>query len=475
MHSFIKTLTGMAAAAGLGAVLFMGTVQDGRAQAAPPAGQAAAQPEKRPKDTGEFDIFNEVLKDLNPQSPNAQKAITDLNTWAQKYPESDYKDDRPFYYLQAYALLNQPEKVVEYGGQLMNKDMKTIFKDPSQILQVLFRTAAATQQLQNATPEQLAIGEKSAKELLAFVANPASKPAAVTDAQWAEARTKQLEPLANATLVFVAMYPGNQAVAKKEFPAAEQSFRKALQQYPENGWIAYNLGSAIMNEKDPAKISEALYYIARGAAMDPAKGGIADEKIRSTIDAYLKKVYSNYHGSDEGVDQLKQQALASPNPPADFKIKTATDIANEKQQQFAAQYPQLALWMGIKSQLTAPEGESYFATQLKEAAVPKLKGTVMGGKPECRSKEILVAVPEPNQTSTLTAEIALKLDTPLTAKPVAGTEIQWEGVPSAFSKDPFLLTMDAEKAKIEGLKTEPCAVAPARKGAPVRKAVPKKK
>ena len=260
----------------------------------------------------------------------------------------------------------------------------------------------------------MAIGEKSAKELLAFVANPASKPAAVTDAQWAEARTKQLEPLANATLVFVAMYPGNQAVAKKEFPAAEQSFRKALQQYPENGWIAYNLGSAIMNEKDPAKISEALYYIARGAAMDPAKGGIADEKIRSTIDAYLKKVYSNYHGSDEGVDQLKQQALASPNPPADFKIKTATDIANEKQQQFAAQYPQLALWMGIKSQLTAPEGESYFATQLKEAAVPKLKGTVMGGKPECRSKEILVAVPEPNQTSTLTAEIALKLDTPLT-------------------------------------------------------------
>ena len=53
----------------------MGTVQDGRAQAAPPAGQAAAQPEKRPKDTGEFDIFNEVLKDLNP--PESERAKGD--------------------------------------------------------------------------------------------------------------------------------------------------------------------------------------------------------------------------------------------------------------------------------------------------------------------------------------------------------------------------------------------------------------
>src|ERR1019366_6090482 len=60
---------------------------------------------------------------------------------------------------------------------------------------------------------------------------------------------------------------------------------------------------------------------------------------------------------------------------------------------------------------------------MKDQQVKGLKGKVMSGVPECRSKEILVAVPEPNQQSTLTAEITLKLDKPLTGKPVAGAEI----------------------------------------------------
>ena len=33
-------------------------------------------------------------------------------------------------------------------------------------------------------------------------------------------------------------------------------------------------------------------------------------------------------------------------------------------------------------------------------------------------------------------------------------------MPSAFNPDPFMLTMDTEKAKIEGLKMDPCAGAP---------------
>jgi tetratricopeptide (TPR) repeat protein len=487
VQDFSRTLTGMAAAAALGAVLFVGIPEVGRAQA--PAGQPAAQPaqpaaqagqpaaqagqsEKKTKDEGEYNIAVEVGKDLQGQS--WQKAITDLNTWTQKYPESDFKDDRLFFYLQAYAGLNQHDKVLEYGQQLLAKDLKASFKDTSQVLQILYRTAAAIQQIPNPTPQQLQTGETAAKQLLAFLADPASKPANVTDAQWQQAKTQQLEPLANATLIHVAWLPGKQAMDAKDYPKAEKLFREALQKYPENGWLAYNLGSAIYSQKD--RLPQALYYIARGVAMDPAKGGIADANTRATFEQFLRKAYTNYHGSDEGLDQLKQQALAAPNPPPDFNIKNATDIAREKQEQFAKENPQLALWMGIKSQLTAPDGEQYFASNMKDAAVPKLKGTVMGGTPECRSKEVQVAVPEPNQQSTVTPEITLKLDSALTGKPVAGTEIQWEGVPSAFSKDPFMLTMDTEKAKIEGLKTEPCTAGPAgKKGGATPKAPATKK
>ena len=48
---------------------------------------------------------------------------------------------------------------------------------------------------------------------------------------------------------------------------------------------------------------------------------------------------------------------------------------------------------------------------------------------------------------------------PLKGKPAEGTEFQWEGVPSAFSKDPFELTMDTEQDKVEGLATEACGPA----------------
>jgi len=36
------------------------------------------------------------------------------------------------------------------------------------------------------------------------------------------------------------------------------------------------------------------------------------------------------------------------------------------------------------------------------------------------------------------------------------TEFHWQGVPSAFAMAPFMLTMETETAKIEGLKTTPC-------------------
>ena len=134
MQNFIRTLTGIAAAAALGLVLMAGTAghasaqspADQQAQAVQPAAQPAGPPEKKPKDTGEYEIANAVIIDLDRAKPNYPKAVTDLNTWTQKYPESDYKDDRLFYFMQAYGGLQPPQadKVLEYGAQLQAKDLK---------------------------------------------------------------------------------------------------------------------------------------------------------------------------------------------------------------------------------------------------------------------------------------------------------------------------------------------------------------
>src|SRR5204863_8809761 len=90
--------------------------------------------------------------------------------------------------------------------------------------------------------------------------------------------------------------------------------------------------------------------------------------------------------------------------------------------------------------------------------VPPLKGKVISAKPAVRSKEIVVGVADQN-----TPEITLKLDTPLKGKPEIGEEIEFEGVPSAFQPDPFMITFDVETAKIKGLTVKPAGPAPAQK------------
>ncbi|MGA2041291.1 MAG: hypothetical protein ABSH42_18585 [Bryobacteraceae bacterium] len=454
VHHLSSKIRGGLAAVALVAALAGGFASPARAQAAAPAPNAPA--EKKVKDQGEYDIYNQVTMDM--QKKDFAKAISDLDTWKQKYPGSDFKDDRSVLYIQAYAAANQPGKALDEAGLLIAKDLKATLNDPktgpSQQLTVLYTAAAAILQMPNPTANQLAIATKAAQQLMDYN----TKPAGASDADWATARA-QLQAAAKAALFYMAMKPGADAKQKKDWAAAEAAFKTALVQYPDSSQVAYELGGTELAQQasDPNKISQGLYEIARAVAIDPAKSDFASADTRTKVEAYLKNVYVKYHGADDGLDQLKQQALAAPAPPADFHILSATEVINAKQKEFAAKYPDLALWLNIKAQLTDTGGQDYFATQLKDTAVPKLKGTLVDAKPACHSKELLVAVPLPDAKPPYTAEIVLKLDAPLPGKPDENLELTWtDGQPTAFTKDPFLLTVDVEKAKIVGLKTTPC-------------------
>jgi hypothetical protein len=489
---FYRTLKGIAAVAVMFAVVMAGTAQYARAQAAGVAVAAAqpAQPQKKVKDQGEYDIFNNVLKDAGAQT--WPKLLQDLDTWSQKYPESDYKDDRLLYYVKAYSGLNQPAKELDIAGQLFAKgDLKTVVTDPTQVLTVLYMTCVNIQKAPSPTPEQTAIGEKAAHLLEDFVPTyfvAANKPKDTSDADWTKTG-KDLTNLADATLRVIAMRPGMESLQKytasgnkdTSFCApAEAALTKALQQFPDGAIIAYNLGRAELCQRaaKPEKVPIAIYEFARAAVTDPSLGGSTDPKA---VETYLTTIYTNFHGADDdGLKQLKELAGKSPLPPADFKIESSAEVSRRKEEEFTKTNPQLALWMGIKAQLADTNGEKYFDEQLKGSGVPKLKGVVMDAKPACRSKELLVAIPEPDQKGTPQSVITLKLvndEKPdaLTGKPDTGVavEIQWEGVPSAFTKEPFMLTMDTEKANITGLTLTPCAAAPVKKAAP-KKSAPKK-
>jgi len=254
---------------------------------------------------------------------------------------------------------------------------------------------------------------------------------------------------------------------RKNNEVAEQNFVKSLQINPNAGDVAYWMGTVVLAQKKPEKQSLALYEFARAAAYD-GPGGL-NPQGRQQIDTYLTKAYTTYHGDTTGLAELKTQAKANPLPPADFKIKSAMEVAAEKEEELKKTNPELALWLNIKGQLLAPEGQQYFDSSMKGAAVPKLKGWLVSAKPAARSKELMVSMEAKDQPANVTLKLVNSEGTAiaLAGKPEVGGEIEFEGVGDAFTKEPFMVTFNVEKAKITGLKEE--KVAPAAKKGTVHK------
>jgi tetratricopeptide (TPR) repeat protein len=407
------------------------------------AGSSLFAQKRQFKTQAEFDIYTEVTKDLT--AKNGQKAITDLDSWKQQFPDSEFKDDRTALYIQAYAAANQPGKAIDAGGEILNKDVH-----PG----VLYTIATSIQRVPDPTPAQLATATEAARKMQALD----KAPEGVTPEAWEQARG-EMQTAAKATLLYAALLPSAQAIKRKDCAAAETAAMQAIKDFPESGQAAWSLGSAeLCLKKGPA----AIYEFARAASVDPQTGMVDPKWQQETAKPYFEKIYNQYHGPDpEGMKQLKALALASPLPPAGFDLKSTVDRGNEEQAAFQRAHPELAMWMTIKGALTAQDGDQYYESSVKNAVLPKLIGTVVEAKPACRPTELLLAVHAPNAPSS-EPEIALKFDKPLRGKVDTGSEIKFEAVARDFSRQPFLLTMDADPSKIEGMSVTPCAAGKAK-------------
>jgi tetratricopeptide (TPR) repeat protein len=366
---------------------------------------------------GEADPYNAVVKDLN--SADFAKALPDLNAWKDKFPSSEYNNIRTALYVQTWAGLNQPEKALDTARELLHQDLKTLFPGVTGqaiVIRLLYNSTWAISRLIAPSPQQIASGENAARQLMAY---DDALPG-VSAEKWAEARTDMREKAA-AALFYLAELPGIQAMARQppDCPAAEAAWKNALAAYPDKPTPAYELARALNCQ---TKVSEALYEFQRAASLDPK------------IAAFADKAYVKFHGSDEGLDRLKAQVKESPLPPEGFTIRTADQIRDEAN-------PQLALWKTIRDSLIAPDGANFFESQLKDAAVPALKGMLIEAKPACRPRELIIAIEGEKP------EVLLKLEKPLTGRPELNTEITWEGAGVAFTANPFVLTMETSAVK----------------------------
>ncbi len=414
----------------------------------------AQAPAKQWKDRGEYDLFDSISKE---QDLNKRLAL--LGSWKQKYPASDYSSERSQFLLDAYARLNQPDKVIETAGEAIQADPKN--------LQALALAMVNVQRLPKPTPEQLGIGEQAANGLLAnadalFAAD--KKPPAAKDEDWKKARL-DLETLAHTTLGWIGL-------TRKAFDeSTEKHFAKSLELTPNNAQVSYWLGTVILGEKKAERQSEALFHFARAASLPADQGGLAAAFLK-TVDTYFVNAYNRFHGKDEpGLAELRKVALATPMPPAGFKIEDVNEIAAKGDEAFKKANPELALWRTIKTELTGPNGDSYFSSNMKDAEIPaKFKGKIVSIKPALRPKEVVVSIGDGT-----TPDATLKFEEALPGKADAGTEVEFTGVAKEFAKEPFMVTFDVEREKLTGWPVKETAPRPAPKKAPAKGAAPAKK
>jgi hypothetical protein len=169
---------------------------------------------------------------------------------------------------------------------------------------------------------------------------------------------------------------------------------------------------------------------------------------RQQVLDFLKKAYKNYHGSDDGFNDLLAAAKAQAAPPADYHIRTAAEIAVEtqkKQEEADAKNPQLKLWKDIKSQLTGADGATYFNSSMKDAQLPTLKGKVVKIEPETKPKTVVLALED-----GATPDATLKFEMPLAGKVEPGTELSFEGVPASYTASPYMVVFNVEGDKLHG-------------------------
>jgi hypothetical protein len=407
----------------------------GSAQTSQPAQTGAAAPaEKKPqyKDQQEYTLYDSVTKEAD-----ANKKLALLSTWKEKYPDSDFKLARALLFLDTYQKLGQYAKMID-----ASKDVLAI--DPKE-LHALYWIALLTPQLNLTSQDGLDTGEKAANGLLTAEAPAGTKPE-----DWEKAK-KTTDAIAYKTLGWIAWQ-------RKIYDVAEKNFFLGLKVEPNQGDVDYWLGTVIYLQKKPERISEAMFYFARAAAYDGP--GAMGAPQRKQADDFLSKVYSQFHGDTTGLAELKAMAKTNTAPAADFKIKTAAEIAAEKEEELKKTNPELALWLNLKGQLLSPEGQTYFDSSMKGAAVPKLKGWLISAKPPVKSKELLVSMEGKDQAPNVTLKLVGADGTtaaPSTGKPVVGVEIQFEGIGDSLTKEPALMvTFDVEKGKVCTVTPDGC-------------------
>jgi hypothetical protein len=197
------------------------------------------------------------------------------------------------------------------------------------------------------TPDVLSRGEKAANALLAD-----EKPAQISAEQWRKMQATAYKVL------------GWAGVMSVHGPPAIENFERCLELDPSDVSVSSELVKLFLQER-PSREAEALFQQARMAEYD-GPGALPAPQRRRLEDRFLAD-YEFFHGSEEGLDKVKELARSQALPPPDFTIEP-----NRTSPSLMALRNMQGTWTG---ELTAPDGASTpscLSVALSDAGAPSV-------------------------------------------------------------------------------------------------------
>lgn len=410
----------------------------------PAAGQAAA-PQKNYKDRGEYDLYSKITQT---QDPKARLEL--LNTWQDKYAQSDFASDRLLYFVATLAQLapsdpTSRQKLLEKCAELLKSDPKNF---RAMYLISLWGPAVGGTSPAPDLLSQVDSAAHGALDNIDTAFDASKKPEKVSDTDFAKAKS-QAQAVAHNALAWEAM-------AKKDTATAENEYKASLQANPDQGNVSAAYAKLLVDDK---KVPEGLFEYAR-AAEYTGPGTAIDAATRQKLMDYFNKAYKDYHGSADGADQILAQAKTDALPPAGLNVTSQVEMANKEAADLQTKLnnsPQLKLWYSVKQSLIGDQGDQFFSSNVKDAEIPggaegvkDFTGTVISIDPPDRPIKVTLGV-----LDAATADATLLFSQPLPASALdkikVGQTLDFSGVADSYTKDPYMLTF--KDPTIPGVQT----------------------
>lgn len=444
---------GMRLATGAFALLvgLTGVSTAGAQDAAQPAGQA---PAKNYKDRAEYDLFNKVVQTTDPKG-----RLEALNTWQDKYPQSDYAPERLAYYLDTLSRLAPGDPAQRQA--LLTKCQEALKADPKNA-NALFLVTLWGPQVggNNPSPDLVSQVESAGHAFIGgaddfFAAS--KKPQGITDADFQKAKVFRTAMAHNA-LAWA-------AVSKKDAATAETEYKASLTTNPDQPGVSAGFARFLYDQK---KMPEALFQYAR-AAQYSGPGALQPAAQKQLMD-FFNDAYKKYHGNPEGADKILAQAKTAALPPDGYTIGSAAKAAQAEAEAINKRMdsdPAFKLWYTVKTNLVGEKGDSFFTESVKDVELPggaegvkNFSGTIISVDPADKPTKIVLGVDDPAKGDA-TLEFSQPLPASALDKVKVGEKLEFDGTVDSFTKDPYMLTF--KDPTVPGVQTTAPPKKPARR------------